>query len=166
MPRIIDTRGTLFFEIERILKEKMESGHPARGFLLENVEGLVNHQDGETLSTILLHLKSLGYEVNHDVLDSQFFGLPQSRKRVYTVGTLDKKISLSGFEERHSNLGSVLEHGLPTVNTEFTQHLFANFTPEQVIGKSIKDKRGGENNIHAWDIRKRILGIRASQKAN
>lgn len=147
-----DTRGTLFFEIERILKEKIESGHPAQGFLLENVEGLVNHQDGETLKTILSHLKALGYVVNHDLLDSQFFGLPQSRKRVYIVGTLEKKISLSDFEVRQSNLGSVLDRGLPTVNTEFTQHLFANYTPEQVIGKSIKDKRGGKNNIHSWDI--------------
>lgn len=147
-----DTRGTLFFEIERILQAKIASGHPAKGFLLENVEGLMNHDGGETLSTIINHLEILGYVVNYELLDSKFFGLPQSRKRVYIVGTLTERISLSDFRVRQANLESVLEQGLATVDTEFTKHLFANYTPEQVIGKSIKDKRGGANNIHSWDI--------------
>lgn len=47
-----DTRGTLFFEIERILQDKINTNHPARGFLLENVEGLINHDNGNTLNTI------------------------------------------------------------------------------------------------------------------
>ena len=51
-----DTRGTLFFEIERILKEKQPYG-----FLLENVEGLINHDDGRTLSIIIDHLKTVSY---------------------------------------------------------------------------------------------------------
>lgn len=147
-----DTRGTLFFEIEKILQGKIASGHPAKGFLLENVEGLMNHNGGETLNTIVDHLEDLGYMVNYGLLDSQFFGLPQSRKRVYIVGTLTERISLSDFQVRKANLESVLERGLATVNTEFTKHLFANYDPEQVIGKSIKDKRGGKNNIHSWDI--------------
>lgn len=147
-----DTRGTLFFEIERILKGKLDSHHPAQGFLLENVEGLINHDDGNTLSTIIHHLEDLGYNVNYKLIDSQFFGLPQSRKRVYIVGTLDKKIQLDGFNVRTANLGTVLEKGLPVVESDFTKKLFANYTPEQVIGKAIKDKRGGNNNIHSWDI--------------
>ena len=49
-------------------------------------------------------------------------------------------------------LGEVLEHGLPTVESNFTKKLFKNYTPEEVVGKSIKDKRGGENNIHSWEI--------------
>ncbi len=147
-----DTRGTMFFEIERILQGKINSGNPAKGFLLENVEGLINHNEGETLKIIISHLEKLGYVVNYALLDSQFFGLPQSRKRVYIVGTLDEKINLSEFEVRQANLSTVLENGLSTVDTEFTQHLFANYTPEQVVGRSIKDKRGGDNNIHSWDI--------------
>lgn len=58
-----DTRGTMFFEIERILKGKIESGHPAMGFLLENVEGLINHDGGDTLKIIIDHLEALGYKV-------------------------------------------------------------------------------------------------------
>lgn len=147
-----DTRGTLFFEIERILRDKMEANHPARGFLLENVEGLINHDSGNTLNTIITHLGQLGYHVSYKLLDSREFGLPQSRKRVYIVGTLDELINLDGFERREANLGDILQHGLPTVDTEFTRRLFANYTTQEVIGKSIKDKRGGNNNIHSWDI--------------
>ncbi len=147
-----DTRGTLFFEIERILKEKIRSGNSAKGFLLENVEGLANHDHGKTLDTILWHLREMGYVVNHKVLDSQFFGLPQSRKRIYIVGTLDENIDLEHFNVHKAVLEDILEHGLPTVDTEFTRHLFENYSAQEVIGKSIKDKRGGSNNIHSWEI--------------
>lgn len=147
-----DTRGTMFFEIERILDGKINRGHPAKGFLLENVEGLINHDGGDTLRIIIEHLEALGYQVNYKLLDSQFFGLPQSRKRVYIVGTLTEKISLDNFNEAHATLEDVLEHGLPTVQSEFTNKLFQNYTPEEVVGKAIKDKRGGSDNIHSWDI--------------
>lgn len=147
-----DTRGTLFFEIERILQDKIKANRPAKGFLLENVEGLVNHDDGNTLRTIVTHLERLGYQVNHEILDSREFGIPQSRKRVYIVGTLDEKIKLDRFERREAVLGEILQQGQPTVDTAFTRHLFANYTASEVVGKSIKDKRGGDNNIHSWDI--------------
>ena len=48
------------------------------------------------------------------------------------------------FEKKTVTLGEVLEHGLPTVESNFTKKLFKNYTPEEVVGKSIKDKRGGE----------------------
>lgn len=147
-----DTRGTLFFEIERILQDKINANHPAKGFLLENVEGLINHDNGNTLNTIVTHLEQLGYHVSCKLLDSKNFGLPQSRKRVYIVGSLDEEINLDGFEVRETVLGDILQQGLPTVDTEFTRRLFENYTPKEVIGKSIKDKRGGNNNIHSWDI--------------
>ena len=130
----------------------MEAGSPAQGFLLENVEGLINHDNGNTLNTIISHLKELGYLVNHQLLDSKDFGLPQSRKRVYIVGTLTEFIDLENFNKSNSTLGDILEHGLPTADTEFTRHLFANYLPNEILGRSIKDKRGGKNNIHSWDI--------------
>ncbi|MCQ2754834.1 MAG: DNA (cytosine-5-)-methyltransferase [bacterium] len=142
-----DTRGTLFFDIERILKEKKPYG-----FLLENVEGLINHNNGRTLSTIINRLKKLNYQVSYRLIDSKYFGLAQSRKRVYIVGTQDTKISLDNFEEKTAILGDILEHGLPTVNSKFTNKLFKHFKPEQVIGKAIKDKRGGSDNIHSWEL--------------
>lgn len=147
-----DTRGTLFFEIERILRDRMDIGNPVKAFLLENVEGLVNHDNGNTLAVIVDKLETLGYEVSWNVLDSQHFGLAQSRKRIYIVGTLDKKIDLEHFPVTTANFGDIMERGLPTVKSKFTKCLFSNYKPAEVIGKSIKDKRGGKDNIHSWDI--------------
>lgn len=150
-----DTRGTLFFEIERIIKY-----HQPKGFILENVEGLVKHdlenkydEIGRTLKTILDKLKNeLGYQVSWKVLDSVNFGVPQSRKRVFIVGTKNEKVLLDDFEPTFKVLNDVLESGKPTMDTDFTKKLLSHFTVEELYGKSIKDKRGGENNIHSWDI--------------
>lgn len=147
-----DTRGTMFFEIERILLEKKSSGSPVMGFLLENVEGLVNHDGGNTLKIIISHLEEIGYKVSFRLIDAQYFGLAQSRKRVYIVGTFSEQISLDGFEVKTAKLKDILEHGLPTIESDFTKKLFKNYKPEECLGKAIKDKRGGEDNIHSWDI--------------
>lgn len=150
-----DTRGTLFFEIERIIKH-----HQPKGFILENVEGLVKHdlenkhdKLGRTLKTILYKLENeLDYKVSWAVLDSVHFGVPQSRKRIFIVGTKNEKVSLDNFEPIYKVLNDVLEKGKPTMDTDFTKKLLSHFTVEELYGKSIKDKRGGENNIHSWDI--------------
>lgn len=76
-----DTRGTLFFEIERIIKDKKP-----RAFILENVKGLINHNKGNTFSTIIKKLKKMGYKVKYQVLNSKDFGVPQNRERIYIVG--------------------------------------------------------------------------------
>jgi len=76
-----DSRGTLFFEVARILKDKQP-----KAFLLENVKGLVNHDSGNTLSVILNTLNELGYVVKFDVLNALEYGIPQNRERWYCVG--------------------------------------------------------------------------------
>jgi DNA (cytosine-5)-methyltransferase 1 len=80
-----DTRGTLFFNIESILKNKKP-----RAFLLENVKRLTTHDNGRTFAVILEKLKSLGYTVYHKVFNSLDFGLPQKRERIYIVGFLNE----------------------------------------------------------------------------
>ena len=149
-----DTRGTLFFDVERILKEKKPYG-----FVLENVEGLVNHDKenpkdkiGRTLATILDHLQMIGYKVSWKVLNSKNFGVPQERKRIYIVGTLQNAPSLEHFATCKKTLADILEAGLPTVNNKFVELLLKHYSIEELKGKSIKDKRGGKNNIHSWDI--------------
>lgn len=149
-----DTRGTLFFEVERILKDKKPFG-----FILENVEGLVNHdkenkQDeiGRTLRTILNHLNELGYKVSWKVLNAVDFGVPQERKRIYIVGTKAKKPNLEQFEVKNIKLKDVLDNGLPVSESAFAKLLLSNYKIDELYGKSIKDKRGGSNNIHSWDI--------------
>ena len=83
-----DARGTLFFEIARIAAVKRPSY-----LLLENVPGLLSHDQGRTFATILGTLSELGYAVAWQVLNSANFGVPQSRKRVYIVGYLRERCS-------------------------------------------------------------------------
>lgn len=78
-----DTRGTLFFDCARILKEKRP-----RNFILENVKGLLSHDNGRTFKTIISTLVELGYCVEWQVLNAKNFGVPQNRERVFIVGHL------------------------------------------------------------------------------
>ncbi len=78
-----DTRGTLFFEIARILRDKKP-----KHFLLENVKGLLSHDKGRTFQTIIGVLSDLGYRVEWQVLNSKHFGVPQNRERVFIIGHL------------------------------------------------------------------------------
>lgn len=80
-----DTRGTLFFEIARIIKVK----RPKIVFL-ENVKGLLSHNKGETFRVIIQTLDELGYNVKWVVLNSKNFGVPQSRERVFIIGNIRK----------------------------------------------------------------------------
>lgn len=76
-----DTRGTLFFEIARVCKDKRP-----RHLVLENVKGLLTHDRGKTIQTIFRVLTDLGYRVEWQVLNSKNFGVPQNRERVYIIG--------------------------------------------------------------------------------
>jgi len=76
-----DIRGTLFFDIARILKHKRPTA-----FVLENVKQLVGHDKGKTLKTIIKTLQELGYYVQYAILNALDYGLPQKRERVIIVG--------------------------------------------------------------------------------
>jgi DNA (cytosine-5)-methyltransferase 1 len=149
-----DTRGTLFFDIARIIKEKKPAG-----FILENVAGLVSHDRinrnnkiGRTLEVILLTLNELGYKVSWRVLDAENFGVPQKRERIYIVGHLEEYPDLDFFTNKSKKIKDILEEGLPTKNTPFTNRILSLYKPEYLYGKAIKDKRGGIANIHSWDL--------------
>jgi len=79
-----DTRGTLFFDIERILKEKRP-----KAVVLENVKHFKSHDKGNTLKVILTALQKLGYTTNWQVLNAKDFGVPQNRERTIIVGSLN-----------------------------------------------------------------------------
>jgi DNA (cytosine-5)-methyltransferase 1 len=85
-----DIRGTLFFEIARILKEKKP-----KIFVLENVKQLKTHNRGETLKTIIEILEGMDYKVYKDILNALDFGLPQKRERIIIVGFLNKAVNFS-----------------------------------------------------------------------
>ena len=75
-----DARGTLFFEVARIASERQP-----KVLLLENVKGLVGHDKGKTLDTIVKTLNEIGYRVDFEVLNSKYFGVPQNRERIFIV---------------------------------------------------------------------------------
>lgn len=89
-----ETRGTLFFEIEDILRK-----HQPKAFFLENVKGLAIHDKGRTLATILNHLDSAGYNVvPPQIINAMDYGVPQHRERIYIIGfRKDLNIDISKF---------------------------------------------------------------------
>ena len=102
-----ETRGTLFFEIERILKEKKP-----KAFMLENVRNLVAHDKGRTLRVIIEHLEALGYHVYWKVLNALDFGVPQKRERIIIVGfkdNVDFRFPEPIPEEERLTLSDILE---------------------------------------------------------
>lgn len=173
-----DTRGTLFFEIERILDY-----HRPKAFLLENVRGLTTHDKGRTLRTIITRLESMGYGVNYLLLNSSCYGVPQNRVRIYILGIRGEEpnvslvsnlgspdshqfkkrvdqdqLSLPGFVETTKQ---VLVEDILESNPEskyvcsdlFIEQLGkvvkGNF--ESLAGKRLIDYRGG-NSIHSWEL--------------
>lgn len=104
-----DTRGTLFFEIARILEAKRP-----RAFVLENVKLLKGHNKGRTLRKILATLKGMGYKTDYRVLNALDFGLPQRRERIWIVGTRAKgKFAWPEGNVPMTSLDDLLEKDVP-----------------------------------------------------
>lgn len=101
-----DTRGTLFFEIERIISDKRP-----KAFMLENVKQLRGHDRGKTLSIIIDHLRQLNYSVDIDILRAADFGVPQNRERLFIVG----------FDKMHFSLGDDFKFSFPIPEKKTTK---------------------------------------------
>lgn len=163
-----DTRGTLFFEIARfasILRPQL--------LFLENVKGLLNHDNGATFETILRVLDELGYDVEWECINSKIF-VPQNRERIYIIGHLrdqrtryifpieresqsidnkQSKINLAGTTDKHNNLSQNTRG-----RTYFTNGLMGCLTatdykdPKQiVVGNVNPSNRGMNGNVHFSD---------------
>lgn len=157
-----DTRGTLFFDIERILRY-----HLPKAFLLENVKGLVNHQKGKTLNVILntLALKingninkerfenCLNYNVYYDILNSKNFGVPQNRERIYIIGFKDS-VGKFEFPKQSKNIvdiSAVLENNnIKSDITETAKFNIENNLKKWAAGRDIISK----DFLLAYEIRK------------
>ncbi len=119
-----DVRGTLFFDVARILEAKKP-----KGFVLENVKQLATHQNGYTLKRILETLKDIGYFVDHKVLNALDYGLPQKRERVFIVGSrqpIDFTFFWSNKQVDRTPLSEILE---------------ADVDPKHYASKYIQDRR-------------------------
>lgn len=172
-----DTRGTLFFDVERILKLKKPEY-----FLLENVRGLLTHDEGRTYKTIKEKLENIGYSVDYLLLNSSNFDVPQNRVRIYIVGVMKRDIKLT----LNSDLGATDTHKFklnikdnqspfsenedkkPTIvkdileETPHPKYICSpNFTNKlkkvigndfsQLNGYRLIDYRGGKS-LHSWEL--------------
>jgi len=122
-----DTRGTLFFDIARILAEKRP-----RHMVLENVKGLLSHDGGKTFQTILGVLSDLGYRVEWQVLNSKDFGVPQNRERIYFVGHLRGECSGQVFPITNTH-----RQATEPVQGHYTNTLTARYEGAQATGSYI-----------------------------
>ncbi|MBQ8134626.1 MAG: DNA (cytosine-5-)-methyltransferase [Clostridia bacterium] len=135
MQGFADTRGTMFFEIERILKYHM----PAV-VLLENVKQLTTHDKGRTFDTIIKRLEALGYTVQYKVLNALDFGLPQKRERIIIVGFLDKHKAEQfnfDFKKKKYNLSKILENEDKIDQSYFASEMIRKKRAESVAGKNV-----------------------------
>ena len=154
-----DIRGTLFFDIVRILKEKKP-----QGFILENVEGLVKHNNGKTFEIIIKELTELKYHVSSNMLNSANFGVPQNRNRIYIVGHINRPIELTSFNKRSAIIKDIIDDDATCKDSPFVKTLLKFYSHDELAGKSIKDRRGGANNIHSWDIE--LKGVTTKEQKN
>lgn len=99
-----DTRGTLFFDILRIIQTK----NP-KVVVLENVQHLIHHDKGRTFKIILHSLKDIGYNISYKILNTHNFGLPQHRERIFIIGSKTKYFD---FEKLNQNKSKVLREFL------------------------------------------------------
>jgi DNA (cytosine-5)-methyltransferase 1 len=116
-----ETQGTLFYDVARII-----DFHKPRAFLLENVAGLLTHDDGRTFTTIINVLTNLGYRLEYKILDSSDYGVPQKRERIYIVGFNKKKVKPVDFDfpkprKSKIGIGKFVETGLK--NLSVSKHL-------------------------------------------
>lgn len=127
-----DIRGTLFFDIVRVLNAKKP-----KIFLLENVKNLVSHDNGNTIKTILQNLSTIGYSVDFEVLNSKDSGVPQSRERTYIVGIFNHTVEKFHIDNKHIRTQKTKiwcnDCGLNTFN------FFYNFSQTFDKGKCIDD---------------------------
>lgn len=130
-----DTRGTMFFEIERIL-----GYHKPEYILLENVKQLVSHNGGKTFSTIIDSLHNLGYHIKWNILNALDFGIPQKRERVIIVGFRDKakydKFNFN-FDKKKYSLSEVIEDDETVDKTLFASEYIIRKRKEMVAGKKL-----------------------------
>ncbi len=127
-----DTRGTLFFEIARILSERRPEH-----LLLENVKGLLTNDSGRTFQRILRILADLGYRVEWQVLNSKHFGVPQNRERVFIVGHLRGECGRKIFP-----IGGIGQQNLKeiTMNLPDAQRIY----DSNGVAKTLKGEGGGQ----------------------
>lgn len=132
-----DSRGTLFFEVARIIKDKRPSA-----FILENVKGLVNHDGGNTLKVIESILDEIGYDFSYKVINALDYGIPQNRERWYCIG-FKKELGIS-FNVGAGNEGKTFMFPEPKMLDFFVEDIIE----KDIEGYDCTEKATENINIH------------------
>lgn len=145
-----DKRGGMIFKIIDICKY-----HKPSYILLENVNNLLTLENGKCIKEIKKLFEEIGYFVNYKKLNSNNFGCPQSRERVYIICTKDKVFDFKKIKYKEKvNLESIIDYSNITSNLDprFSKKILELHKENSIYGSKLGDKRGGENNIHSWDL--------------
>ena len=155
-----DTRGTMFFEVARILKVKRP-----KTILLENVKGLLNHEGGKTFGVIIQTLDELGYKVQWMVLNSKFHGVPQNRERVLIIGNLrgtsrseilpfeiNSRETFKDWESQNSGTLCAQYGKIPTDGTYVRAVLTPDRTDKRQNGRRFKEQEEPSFTLTGQDI--------------
>lgn len=158
-------RGTLFFELVRILKEKNPSV-----IFLENVKNLVGHDHGNTFKVILNVLTKLGYYVKHKVLNAKDYGnVPQNRERIYIVGFKDKKAYENFIFPEPITLTKKLSDIIDYSNKLDEKYYYTRGKYKGDIYEKLVEAMDDENSVYQWRrkyVRKNMSGVVPTLTAN
>lgn len=141
-----DTRGTLFYELARIMRDKQP-----KWCIFENVKGLVKHDGGHTLTVILRTFNDLGYYVSFQMMDAKDYGLAGSRPRIYIVCTRNKPVDLYIPPQPRIPFSNIKEELAPEWST-YTKLLLNKYTVDELRGRKIGDKKKGRSVINSWQF--------------
>lgn len=154
-----DTRGTMFFEIEKILRVKKEQGEQIPFVLLENVKNLYTHDKGKTFKTIKEHLENLGYKFFSSIFNTEDFALAQKRNRIIMFATT-KKIP-NGFDFSAENIKRVFDKHISDMNSIYKQK-----TTLDVLEKKVPQKYFLSEKIKPTILSNGTAGFKSKSKIN
>ncbi len=146
-----DDRGGIIFKIIDICKK-----YKPKFVILENVSNLIILENGKPLQKICDEFNKIDYFVSYKKLNATDFGVPQKRERVFIVCSLEKQIDLDKIEYTNPNntLNSIIDYTAKysDIETGFANKIMELHLQTPLFGYKMQDKRGGQHNIHSWDM--------------
>ena len=146
-----DDRGGIIFKIIDICKK-----YKPKYVILENVSNLIILENGKPLKKICEEFNNIDYFVSYKKLNATNFGVPQNRERVFIVCSLETRVDLDKIKyvNPDNTLNSIIDYAAKYTNieTNFANKILELHSQSSLFGYKMQDKRGGQNNIHSWDI--------------
>lgn len=154
-----DTRGTMFFEIEKILRVKKEQGEQIPFVVLENVKNLYTHDNGNTFKTIKEHLEKLGYHFYSSIFNTENFALAQKRNRIIMFATTKELVK--DFDFSAENIKKIFDEHINEMNSIYKQR-----TTLDVLEKKVPEKYFLSEKIKPTILSNGTAGFKSNSKIN